>query len=930
MVEGRTLADQAMDALRRAMVAGYRNVAHVQNNNNLKTLRNRGDYKELVASLERIQKAEARRTPDAWLQAQQELLVVSKQLETAHSEDEMVLGPLADGYQRVGILQVELGQAGSAQSLDRAVAVRVKLIKDHPRGATYREDLVKTHLAIGEAYAKTNRLLEGMRARQDALAVLDAAARDGLPRDQLNTLKAATCNVVAEAQAQLGLWREAADQSEKALAANGSAPGQDKLYSRPAVARLRAGDLAGYRRVCAALAEHLNDKDPDVAQAVVRACVAGAESGIDPSRLVSAAERAAGERKYLRRLNLALACGRAGKWERALAEAVEAGRDPGWTGRVLSWPVLAIMHHRLGHAGQAQFWLAQCRNYWQLNCPLAADIAAASVIPPATAPWQEKWELWPTFEILFFEAAALIDGSPAVEAAADHLHRGLIYARLGDSERSEEAFRAAAALRPQDPRTALVRARFLIETGQDKRAAEEVERAAALKSPDARPWIEYGRFLAGRGRHEEADVVFARAAALTPNELNRFLEMGWWVAGPYPEGSRRPGPAETSLDPSKPIPGDDASGEVRWQPARTGSCGVVDLRAVFQADNASAYALAYVWLPEERSASLVIGCEGSVRVWLNGRHVLDVDRVETLPIWQDRVPVMLRAGRNTVLVKASHATGAHSLWVRLSDNPLDRGYVAARLTQWHEASALWTAAAVRGMVEHPNTRVYHATFMLAAGNETGFRQYRDGIIERYRQAPDNAYVFAYGAAIGSDPVPDVPWLQDLGRRIAFGSSNVLATRGLTMYRAGLFEDAIATYARITNFDAEPRGLVGLALAHHRLGHAEESKRWLAQATDWYDAHTKTALAAPHFQLPWEAWQYFPQFQILYQEARTAIEGSVPKGDPNLEALQARAAADLKKLDTTALDYDLAILLEADRSTALSRARQVPGRAEAVG
>ena len=215
------------------------------------------------------------------------------------------------------------------------------------------------------------------------------------------------------------------------------------------------------------------------------------------------------------------------------------------------------------------------------------------------------------------------------------------------------------------------------------------------------------------------------------------------------------------------------------------------------------------------------------------------------------------------------------------------------------------------MIEHPNTRVYHETLLLASGNEDGYRRYRAGLVERYRQAPDNLYVFLYGATLGPDPTPNVRFLTDQGQWLVRSTlaPNVLFTGGLTLYRAGRFDEAVAAFERVNNPDAEPRALVGLALAHHRLGHAKEARDWLARATEWYDSRTKAALARPGFRLPWEAWQYFPQFQVLYREARGAIEGTVPKDDPNLEKLQARAREELKKLDRTAPDYDLAILLE---------------------
>jgi eukaryotic-like serine/threonine-protein kinase len=917
-VQARKLADDAMYALNRAVVAGYRNISHLQTDDNFKALRERNDCKELMARLETIRKAEALRTPAAGLQAQQELLALRRQLADAHPDDELARIAVASGYETVGLLQTELGRSEAAQSLARAVALREELIKTHRLSVAHRSDLVQLHLAIADADWKVGRLSEGVRAWKDALAVPEAAARDGVPREQLVQLRMTTHIAITEGYARAGLWREAADQGDEVLKLEPGRLGAGTLnrvwYFRPAILRLRSGDVAGYRRTCAALVERLTGaEEMGVLAIVARSCTVAGDSGIDPARSLKLAEKAvaAFPQETWRHNDLALACYRAGQFDRAVAEGTTAVGDPNWTARAIAWPVLAMAHHRQRHAAEARRWLDESRALWHQQSPLDGDCGTPSVLPTSGPHWQQQWQDWLTFEILFHEATLLITGSPAVTAADDHLHRGLFYGRLGEAERQEAEFQAAAALRPMDPKLSLVRARGLIEAGQDKRAADEVSRAAALKGTDARPWIEYVRFLLGRGRQEEADAAFARAAALTPDELNRFLEAGWWVAGPYPEGHRIPSPPEHSFDPSRPIPGDETSGEVRWQSVRTGPCGAVDLRAIFQVDNISAYALTHVWSPTERSASLIVGGDGAVRVWLNGRPVHDVNRASNEPWMQDRVPVMLRAGRNTLLVKVSHTTGPHSLCVRLADNPFDRGYVLARLALWKEASALWTEAAERGMIEHPNTRVYHETFLLAAGDAAEYSRYRAGLVERYRRAPDNTYVFAYGAALGPDPTPDLPWLTVQGEWLVKngGAPNVLFTGGLTLYRAGRFDEALVAFGRVPDFDAEPRALVGLALAHHRLGHAEEARRWLTKATEWYDGRTRTVLAEPGCRLPWEAWQYFPQFQVLYREARGAIEGSVPKDDPNLEKLQARAREELKKPDRSAPDYDLAILLE---------------------
>jgi tetratricopeptide (TPR) repeat protein len=60
-------------------------------------------------------------------------------------------------------------------------------------------------------------------------------------------------------------------------------------------------------------------------------------------------------------------------------------------------------------------------------------------------------------------------------------------------------------------------------------------------------------------------------------------------------------------------------------------------------------------------------------------------------------------------------------------------------------------------------------------------------------------------------------------------SDVLSTVGATLYRAGRFGDAIRCLNQSIQAhgdEGDPKGFAFLALAHHRLGHRDEAKRWL--------------------------------------------------------------------------------------------------------
>src|SRR5262249_40216518 len=114
--------------------------------------------------------------------------------------------------------------------------------------------------------------------------------------------------------------------------------------------------------------------------------------------------------------------------------------------------------------------------------------------------------------------------------------------------------------------------------------------------------LAHGRYLIEAGDSRGADAAFTAAAKLTPNELNRFLAAGWWVVGPYLANLTVPFAPERNPDPSRPVAAGSGPGELRWHSVTPGADGSIDLKSVAGPESWSAYALALVYSPVERSA----------------------------------------------------------------------------------------------------------------------------------------------------------------------------------------------------------------------------------------------------------------------------------------------------------------------------------------
>src|SRR5262249_38088669 len=154
-------------------------------------------------------------------------------------------------------------------------------------------------------------------------------------------------------------------------------------------------------------------------------------------------------------------------------------------------------------------------------------------------------------------------------------------------------------------------------------------------------------------------------------ELNRFLEGGWWVAGPYPRDLKLPCPPEVDPDPSHPVAafsvlpiipagspvpglsllGSLALSQFNWMPCKPEGHGLMVQRGHPALDknfeNSSVYAVTYVYSPEERQATFLVGGDDMMRLWVNNRLVHETTQILGNEWALDRVSVTLRPGRNT-------------------------------------------------------------------------------------------------------------------------------------------------------------------------------------------------------------------------------------------------------------------------------------------
>src|SRR5204862_5843733 len=107
----------------------------------------------------------------------------------------------------------------------------------------------------------------------------------------------------------------------------------------------------------------------------------------------------------------------------------------------------------------------------------------------------------------------------------------------------------------------------------------------------------------------------------------------------------------------------------------------------------------------------------------------------------------------------------------------------------------------------------------------------------------------------------------------------LTEQGALAYRAGQFQQAVPLFEQSLKADSAPGRAVlnwlWLALAHQRLGKAEEARRWLGKAQAWLDQFKDgmPARAEQEFGLDFHNWL---EAHVLRREAEALIVHRAPE------------------------------------------------------
>ena len=179
--------------------------------------------------------------------------------------------------------------------------------------------------------------------------------------------------------------------------------------------------------------------------------------------------------------------------------------------------------------------------------------------------------------------------------------------------------------------------------------------------------VTLARFYRERDLLEKADAYMSKTAFID--------EKAWWIIGPFDNaagiGYNEVYVPENATQIDTAIQYNGIDGQVNWEKQADDTFdGFVDLQNIF-AKNVNwntTYAWTTVNSPDERKVDLRFGSGTQAKIWLNGEEVFTHSNSHSLAMDQDSIPVTLKQGENSILVKVC-SEGAYFLgfYLRITD-----------------------------------------------------------------------------------------------------------------------------------------------------------------------------------------------------------------------------------------------------------------------
>jgi tetratricopeptide (TPR) repeat protein len=206
---------------------------------------------------------------------------------------------------------------------------------------------------------------------------------------------------------------------------------------------------------------------------------------------------------------------------------------------------------------------------------------------------------------------------------------------------------------------------------------------------------------------------------------------------------------------------------------------------------------------------------------------------------------------------------------------VQRGIARAELGRWVEADPDF----VRGIECRADVFYWfaHALVQLRLDEIEGYRKTCQQFLDQVEKIDEPSVTFqaANTCTLAPQAVMDLARPVRLAELLVarYNNQECLELLGLNLYRAGRFEEAIRRLEEAAQVSPDRRGSVWnwlfRAMAHHRLRHVDEAKKWLDQAAHWHDEESSKKPENP--TRPLLNWNQRLGFNLLRREAEAMIK-----------------------------------------------------------
>jgi hypothetical protein len=209
------------------------------------------------------------------------------------------------------------------------------------------------------------------------------------------------------------------------------------------------------------------------------------------------------------------------------------------------------------------------------------------------------------------------------------------------------------------------------------------------------------------------------------------------------------------------------------------------------------------------------------------------------------------------------------------------GHAEANAGHWDASAAAYSRAVAKGC-DDPLIWQRHLLLCLRAGDAAGYRAGCSALISRFGRDGRPGFVepVAWACALAPDALAD---LRPVARGVEAAvkqrpeNAELRKTLGAVLVRAGRSREAITALQesiRVNGHGGNAFDWLFLALAHHRLGHAQQAAAALTTARDWIAHGDERAIPDPYVMSPLP-WYTKLELDLLLREAEGQISRPAP-------------------------------------------------------